>query len=580
MNDNQNNYIATVMDKHCVGADTYIYSCSHLVLGSIDLATNIFTDQYSNCYGPMMDPTLMSSELTKAYANMIDMASLDLVVEGTESVQEKLMEYEDRCKDIIYYVSKLDDGIPFCIPLTISQLAEQTKNSYINQEVKKESGAAVESTNSEAGSRIEEVTEEEYQEYYEQMDPELEDLVISIIKGEKSLEEIKEIRKSLDKEKEDVISVIDTIDLQIEATETGKSSIAMQELAEKEEPDYKEVTDDNFIDTEDLFNKVTKTLIAQDEPARRVIAEIARKDMNKKKKKDGLLLTGSTGVGKTELMRLIAKHLGKPFLKINATDLTTAGWVGKDIEECLWELYLKCGCDVKEAEQAIIFFDEIDKKGSSRKDDHSGKGVLNTLLTFIEGATYDACADTKSSTNKVKIDTSNMTVVFGGAFSDVYKNLTEKGEVGFNKSVEKKVKAATTTDFIEKAMMTDEFMGRVAVIKLNDLKLEDLKRVMLESDESAIKIQERIFAALGVKITFTDGYLNAIAENAIKRKSGARGLNSVIDETTWEAFDEVYKKTNRGVYSEVIVDEETVKDPSHYQLVKKDINKIKKKSFL
>lgn len=92
---------------------------------------------------------------------------------------------------------------------------------------------------------------------------------------------------------------------------------------------------------------------------------------------------------------------------------------------------------------------------------------------------------------------------------------------------------------------------------------------MLESDESAIKIQEKIFAKLGVKITFTDSYLNAIAKNAIKRKTGARGLNSIIDESTWHAFYQVCKKTNKGIYSEVILDEETIKNPTQYQLIKK-----------
>ena len=154
-------------------------------------------------------------------------------------------------------------------------------------------------------------------------------------------------------------------------------------------------------------------------------------------------------------------------------------------------------------EKAIVYFDEIDKKGSEKKSDVNGQGVLNVLLPFIEGSIYDAASDTKHSTNRVKIDTSNMTVILGGAFTDVYKNLLEKNSIGFNcENYDKPTyRKATTKDFVEKSGMTDEFMGRVTVIKLNDLDVDDIKRVMLESNESAIKIQEEIFKKLGVKVT-------------------------------------------------------------------------------
>ena len=291
--------------------------------------------------------------------------------------------------------------------------------------------------------------------------------------------------------------------------------------------------------------------------------------MNKKKKKEGILLTGQSGSGKTLLMRLIAEHTDRPFIKVDATQLTVPGYVGKDIEEVLWDLFIKCERDLEKAERAIIFFDEIDKKGSYKKSDVSGQGVLNVLLPFIEGSTYDACADIKNSGTKIKMDTSNMTVILGGAYSDVYKTLLEKNSVGFGGTIYDKptYRKATTKDFVEKGGMTEEFMGRVTVIKLNDLDVDDIKRILLESEESQIKIQEEIFNALGTKITFTDGYVTKIAKQAIEKKTGARGLNEIIDESTWEAFDEVY--SNEGIYEEVIFDEDAVDDSSNYQLVKK-----------
>jgi ATP-dependent Clp protease ATP-binding subunit ClpX len=115
--------------------------------------------------------------------------------------------------------------------------------------------------------------------------------------------------------------------------------------------------------------------------------------------------------------------------------------------------------------------------------------------------------------------------------------------------------------------MTDEFMGRVTVVKLNDLDVEDIKRIMLESDESAMKIQKEIFEQLGVKLTFTDSFTQSVAEKAYEKKSGARGINSIIDECTWKAFDEVY--SHPGEYEEVIVSDKTIEDEEAFQLIKK-----------
>lgn len=291
--------------------------------------------------------------------------------------------------------------------------------------------------------------------------------------------------------------------------------------------------------------------------------------MDCRKRQDAILLTGATGVGKSELMGLIARYLDRGYIKVDSTQLTIPGFVGKNLEEVLWDLYVSCDKDKNKTENAIIFFDEIDKKGSSDKSDVSGKGVLNTLLPLISGSTYDVCASVKLSKEKVKIDTTNMIIVLGGAYTDVYSNLVDKN-IGFSSSESDLhiIRKATVGDFIEKAMMTDEIMGRSVIIKMNDLEIESLKRIMIKSDKSALKIQKDLFARLGVQLISTDNYLGAIASEAYDRKTGARGLNAVIDETTWRAFDEVY--CSPGKYSSVILTEETVKNPENYQLVKKN----------
>ena len=549
-------YVAMVMDRHYIGPESFIYTCNHAAIGYIDQETGIFTDTKGNEYAPILNEGLLKSEIPYAYNNICE---LDKIKEyyNAPTISASLSEYEYYCKQLIYYVSTTEEGIPFLVSHNIEAWREQVEEQ-IKRNIKS--------------------TEEDEEEY--EYEDQLTKLISDIINNKYNAEELKEIKNGLKENQDEIESAIDTIDLQLEAMGKNENFIEYTDKKEKktkenkkeevkEESVIEEVKELKRLDVTDLFNKVTKTLIAQDEPARRVIVELARKEMDERKKKEGILLTGPTGVGKTELMRLIAKYVDRPFIRVDSTQLTVPGYVGKDIEEVLWDLFIKCGKDLEKTERAIVYFDEIDKKGSSKKSDVSGQGVLNVLLPFIEGSTYDACQDLKNRSSVVKIDTSNMIVILGGAYTDVYKNLLEKNSIGFGGNIYDKptYRRATTKDFVEKGGMTDEFMGRVTVVKLNDLDVEDIKRIILESDQSQIKIQEKIFNDLGVKLTFTDGYTTKIAKQAIEKKTGARGINGLIDETTWKAFDEVY--TNDGVYKEVILTEETIEDPSNYQLIKR-----------
>ena len=553
-------YIVTIMDRHYLGDGNYLFSTNHASIGEIDEKTGIFTDRYGNEFAPMANKEMLLSEIPYAYSNTEELATIKESLGKDVTLTQAISEYEYLCKKVVYFIGKTEADDVYCMTLNLDNIRRQVEH------IKEFGDSDEEKEETETETSISD--EDDYDSSA------LDKLILDVVNGKYTLEELKTIRNTLRNNTEDLEQALDTIDLQIDATENHESfSEAASNKAYKEhKEEVKEIVKPTYnkkVDIDDLFKKVTKTLIAQDEPARRVIAEIARKELDERKKKEGILLTGPTGVGKTELMRLIAKYLNKPFHKIDATQITVPGYTGKDIEEELWDLYLECERDLDRAEHAIIFFDEIDKKGSSSKSDVSGQGVLNLLLQFIEGATYEACENMSRPMNKVKISTKDMTVILGGAYTDVYRNLLEKNGVGFGSTVSSKprYRKATTEDFVKFGMMTDEFMGRVTVIKLNDLSVDDIKRVMLESDQSAMKIQKDIFEKLGVKITFTDGYTTTVAINADKKKAGARGLNGIIDESTWKAFDEVY--CHPGEYEEVILDEETVEDPTHYQLVKK-----------
>ena len=555
-------YVAMVLDRHYIGPETFIFSCNHAIIGEIDPDTGVFIDRKGNKYNPVISNESIKSEIPYAYNCVLELNKLKTLYDAP-SIKDSLKDYEDKYKECIYFVSKTNDGKHYLVTQTLEEWRERALKQVENNDIEV---GNVQTDEDEIGS-------------------EYERLIIDIINNKYNNKELKKIKRELIEHQDWIENSLETLDLQMEAMQEHESFTEYVDKKKKKEkqetPKPKEDLEEETpveetvkketerIDIDEVFNNVTKTLIAQDEPALRVITEIVRKEVEDEEKSKGILLTGQSGSGKTLLMSLIAKYIDRPFMKVNSTRLTVPGYVGKDIEEVLWDLFIECGRDLDRAEKAIIFFDEIDKKGSDKKSDVSGQGVLNVLLPFIEGSEYDACADIKNSSNKIKMNTSNMTVILGGAYTDVYKKLIQKNEIGFGGNIYEKptYREATTEDFVKYAGMTDEFMGRVNVVKLNDLDVEDIKRILDESDTSQIKIQERIFDKIGVKITFTDGCKTEIAKRAIEKKTGARGLNKIVSDTTWKAFKEVY--SNAGTYREVIINENTVDDPENYQLVKR-----------
>ena len=541
-----------IMKRHYIEKDSYIYSCDYTALGEIDTSTGIFYDRNGKGYKSVVNS--LDSLEPDAYYWIIELSKLKEEYPAY-SQRDSLKEFENDCKKDVCFAYKAEDGLP----VTVIQSLEEWRDLRFDGE----------------------------KDEFEEGEDEYTKLVEEVVNNKYTIRDLKKIKENLLKQQEGIESAIESVNISIEARHSNQSYLEyyekklkkLEEEAKKIEENLEEPQEEieekqeekKEISINEVYNKVTKTLIAQEEPARRLIAEITRKEEDEEEgeKSSGILLTGQSGSGKTLLMKLIAENINRPLLKVNATDLTMPGYVGRDIEEVLWDLYIECGRDLNKTEHAIIFFDEIDKKGSDKKSDVSGQGVLNVLLPFIEGAKYDACADIKHSATKIKIDTTNMTVILGGAYTDVYKNLLQKNEIGFGGNTYDKptYREAEEEDFVTLSGMTNEFMGRLLIIKLNDLDVDAIKRILLESDKSKLRVQERIFEKLGTKITFTDGCLTKIAERAVQKKTGARGLNKVILETTWKAYDEVHE--HKGVYKEVQITEETVDDPSNFKLVKK-----------
>ena len=322
---------------------------------------------------------------------------------------------------------------------------------------------------------------------------------------------------------------------------------------------------------QEIIDNVKNVVIGQDEQVKNIATTIYKNVLyNNPKTKSNIILIGKTGTGKTESMTMLANEFGIPYVIVDATQFTEAGYVGRSVDDMLVDLIGRAGDDIEKAKRGILIIDEGDKKGGYDNDttkDVSGRAVQRSLLKILEGS--DIFIDSKRF--KGFFDTRYLTIVYVGAFENAYisrKNrLKPSRKTGFGN--EKADEKPQSSRFIAEDLIGSgferEFIGRFDLImEMNSLDAEKISQIITKSAKSPFKYYLNLFEGLGIKVNYSRNVVKSIAQESLRYDTGARAIKSIITYMFLNALNEVL--SSPGKYSSVTLKPDIVFDNTKYTL--------------
>lgn len=345
---------------------------------------------------------------------------------------------------------------------------------------------------------------------------------------------------------------------------------------ESEIDDEKEDIDSNDHDhmfADDIFNEVSKTVINQDDQIKKIaVAVVKNRMIDNTNLKSNVLICGPTGVGKTEIIRCISDYCNIPFAKEDASEYTPNGYKGKDLIEMIVHLIDAANGDIQAAERGIIYIDEIDKKVCNKGDQGQfDSSVINAILKMMEGHIYYV---PMGEEGEIPFDTSFVTFIFSGAFSKMFEEKEQERKehkvAGFGSRQEEKpdVKRVYTKQALKEFGVLPEFLGRInTFVPMNELKEEDFIKIIKTGRKSTLKLEkEHLLKNKNIDLLYDEATITALAKKAVASNLGARSISETVSEIMDAANFYIYSKEK---YDQLIIDEETVAEPSKFKLVRR-----------